>query len=61
MWAMEEAAKDMVENFKFELDLLWDIGAPDSIADIVRNRILTPAYKQQDIAFYHDQRSVRKR
>lgn len=28
------AAKDKVEKFKSELDLLWDIGAPDAIEDI---------------------------
>lgn len=31
------AAKDKVEKFKSELDLLWDIGAPHAIEDIKRN------------------------
>ncbi|KAG7178279.1 hypothetical protein Hamer_G026831 [Homarus americanus] len=54
------AAKDKVENFKSQLDLLWDIGAPDAVEDIEKNRLLTPADKQQDIAFYQDQRGERK-
>ncbi|KAG7166601.1 hypothetical protein Hamer_G032057 [Homarus americanus] len=56
----DRAAKDKVENFKSQLDLLWDIGAPDAVEDIEKNRLLTPADKQQDIAFYQDQRGERK-
>ncbi|KAG7154590.1 hypothetical protein Hamer_G014936, partial [Homarus americanus] len=56
----DRAAKDKVENFKSQLDLLWDIGAPDAVEDIKKNRLLTPADKQQDIAFYQDQRGERK-
>ncbi|KAG7160682.1 hypothetical protein Hamer_G031500, partial [Homarus americanus] len=56
----DRAAKDKVENFKSQLDLLWDIGAPDAVEDIEKNRLLTPAHKQQDIAFYQDQRGERK-
>ncbi|KAG7161281.1 hypothetical protein Hamer_G016345 [Homarus americanus] len=56
----DRAAKDKVENLKSQLDLLWDIGAPDAVEDIEKNRLLTPADKQQDIAFYQDQRGERK-
>ncbi|KAG7163287.1 hypothetical protein Hamer_G004402 [Homarus americanus] len=56
----DRAAKDKVENFKSQLDLLWDIGAPDAVEDIEKYRLLTPADKQQDIAFYQDQRGERK-
>ncbi|KAG7155567.1 hypothetical protein Hamer_G030873 [Homarus americanus] len=56
----DRAAKDKVENFKSQLDLLWDIGAPDAVEDIEKNRLLTPADKQQDIAFYQEQRGERK-
>ncbi|KAG7157989.1 hypothetical protein Hamer_G014858 [Homarus americanus] len=56
----DRSAKDKVENFKSQLDLLWDIGAPDAVEDIEKNRLLTPADKQQDIAFYQDQRGERK-
>ncbi|KAG7156396.1 hypothetical protein Hamer_G006142 [Homarus americanus] len=56
----DRAAKGKVENFKSQLDLLWDIGAPDAVEDIEKNRLLTPADKQQDIAFYQDQRGERK-
>ncbi|KAG7161026.1 hypothetical protein Hamer_G027529 [Homarus americanus] len=56
----DRAAKDKVENFKSQLDLLWDIGAPDAVEDIEKNRLLTPADKQQDIAFYQDQQWARE-
>ncbi|KAG7171644.1 hypothetical protein Hamer_G014784 [Homarus americanus] len=56
----DRAAKDKVENFKSQLDLLWDIGAPDAVEDIEKNQLLTPADKQQDIAFYQDQRGEKK-
>ncbi|KAG7175687.1 hypothetical protein Hamer_G029943 [Homarus americanus] len=56
----DRAAKDKVENFKSQLDLLLDIGAPDAVEDIEKNRLHTPADKQQDIAFYQDQRGERK-
>lgn len=55
-----KAAKDKVEKFKTELDLLWDIGAPDAIEVIEKNRLLTPTDKHQDIAFYQDQREKRQ-
>ena len=38
---------------------MQDIGATDAIEDIEKNRLLTPANKQQDIVFYEDQRGER--
>lgn len=58
--SQDRASKDKVEKFKSELDLLWDIGAPDAIENIQTSRLLTPADKQQDIAFYQDQRGKRQ-
>ena len=58
--SQDRASKDKVEKFKSELDLLWDIGAPDAVENIQTSRLLTPADKQQDIAFYQDQRGKRQ-
>lgn len=46
--------------FESELDKLWDIGADDAVKTIRENRMLTASDKDQDIAFYADQQSMRK-
>ena len=46
--------------FISELAKLWDIGAKGSVATIRENRLLTVSDKKEDIAFYTDQRSMRK-
>lgn len=48
------------EAFSNKLDKLWDIGAPDAIEIIIINRLLSTADKNQDIAFYLDQRNKRE-
>jgi len=43
-------------NFIARLDTLFDIGAPDAIADIMNSRLLSDEKKQDDIDFYEDQK-----
>ena len=48
------------ENFISELDMLFDIGAPDAIDGIRKSRLLSQKHKDDDIAFYLDQKHERK-
>ena len=48
------------ENFISDLDMLFDIGAPDAIDDIRKSRLLSQKHKDDDIAFYLDQKHERK-
>ena len=52
-----KAAAGKVDDFKKRLDQLCGkgIGAPDAIEVITRNRFLSLASKEEDIAFYIDQ------
>ena len=47
-------------NFTTKLDTLFDIGAPDAIDDIMKNRLLSTEKKNDDVQFYLDQRGARK-
>lgn len=47
-------------EFACELDKLFDIGAPDAIAEIQHNRLLSKVKKEEDIRFYLDQRNERQ-
>ena len=46
--------------FISELAKLWDIGAKGAVATIRENRLLTASDKEEDIAFYADQQSMRE-
>ena len=48
------------EMFVSTLSKLWDIGAHDAIQYIRKNNMLSAKKKEEDIAFYEDQRSARK-
>ena len=54
-----DAQKKARETFVSMLDKLWDIGAPDAIAAIKANRLLSEEDKRQDIRFYEDQQGPR--
>lgn len=47
-------------NFVARLDTLFDIGASDAIADIMKSRLLSAKKKQDDVDFYLDQRQERR-
>ena len=46
--------------FISEFAKLWDIGAKGGVATIRENRLLTVSDKEEDIAFYADQQSMRE-
>ena len=46
--------------FISELAKLWDIGAKGAVATIRENRLLTVSDKEEDLAFYADQQSMRE-
>ena len=56
----KKAAAKKVEDFKKRMDQLWDIGAPDAVEVIRSSRLLPAASKEEDIAFYADQKGPRK-
>jgi len=51
---------DRRANFQVRLDTLFDIGAPDAIAEIMKSRLLSLKKKQDDIDFYNDQKADRR-
>lgn len=53
------ASSERREAFSKVLNELWDIAAPDWQEAILKDRLLTPADKQEDINFYCDQRGAR--
>ena len=55
----QHADSETRERFNEQLDLLWNIAAPDWKDDILKNRLLTDADKEEDIAFFHDQCGAR--
>ena len=48
-------------NFLAKLDSLFDIGSPDAIQEIMKTRTLTAPKKDDDVAFYLDQKKKRER
>jgi len=48
------------EIFRNSLEKLWDIGSPNALQIILQNRLLSSEKKNEDIAFYEDQRGERK-
>ena len=47
-------------DFVLKLDSFFDIGAPDAIQEMQRNRLLSKKKKEEDIRFYEDQTTERK-
>ena len=47
-------------DFALELDSLFDIGAPDAIQEVQRNRLLSKQKEEEDIQFYEDLKTERK-
>ena len=48
----QHAAPERRDTFTQQLDLLWNIAATDWKEEITSNRLLTPADKEEDIAFF---------
>ena len=51
---------DKREIFKNSKEKLWDVGSPNAMQTILRNRLLSSDKKNEDILFYEDQRGERK-
>jgi len=47
------------KEFELELDKLFDIGSPDAILEIKKNRLLSKEKIEEDIRFYRDQQTER--
>ena len=47
-------------NFMNKLNTLFDIGAPDAMDEIMKNRLLSAEKKNDDVQFYIDQMGARK-
>lgn len=62
-WLMKKSKKRAAsvtrEEFTRQLDLLWNIAAPDWKEEILSNRLLPTSDKEEDIAFFYDQCQAR--